>query len=106
MDFEHFLVGLSHFNSPGRKEEKMKTAFRLHDADDDGLIKFEDMMVYVKAITLEGMDGISYFLSFVYSTSRPSSFCQLLLISSYHAVIHLLTYDRRRTQRSGRTCFC
>ena len=69
MDFEHFLVGLSHFNSPGRKEEKMKTAFRLHDADDDGLIKFEDMMVYVKAITLEAMDGISYFLSFVYSTS-------------------------------------
>lgn len=57
MDFEHFLVGLSHFNSPGRKDEKMKTAFRLHDNDDDGVISFDDMKAYVKAITHETLEG-------------------------------------------------
>ena len=56
IDFQTFLVGLSHFNSPGRKDEKMKTAFRLHDFDDDGVISMEDLKKYVRAVTHETLE--------------------------------------------------
>ena len=56
IDFQAFLVGLSHFNSPGRKEEKMKTAFRLHDFDDDGFISMEDMKAYLRAVTQSNLE--------------------------------------------------
>ena len=77
MDFEHFLVGLSHFNSPGKKEEKMKTAFRLHDNDDDGVISFDDMKAYVKAITHEALEGTHFSCLFAFLV-----FC--FIVSSTH----------------------
>ena len=73
MDFEHFLVGLSHFNSPGRKEEKLKTAFRLHDNDDDGLISFDDMAAYVRAITQEALEGTFFSFALTHDLHLTSS---------------------------------
>eukprot|EP00600_Ochromonadales_sp_CCMP1393_P009670 CAMPEP_0174956952 /NCGR_PEP_ID=MMETSP0004_2-20121128/1811_1 /TAXON_ID=420556 /ORGANISM="Ochromonas sp., Strain CCMP1393" /LENGTH=135 /DNA_ID=CAMNT_0016205025 /DNA_START=214 /DNA_END=621 /DNA_ORIENTATION=- len=51
LDFKSFLVGLSQFNSPGRREEKLKMAFKIQDFDDDGTISKEDLIEYLKRIT-------------------------------------------------------
>ena len=53
IDFRRFLIGLSHFNSPGGRDQKMKTAFRLHDFDDDNVISKEDLEKYISAIAFD-----------------------------------------------------
>ena len=56
VNFERFLIGLSYFNSPGGRELKMKTAFRLHDFDDDGSISLDDLKQYIRAITYSTLE--------------------------------------------------
>lgn len=51
LDFPKFLNGVALFNSHGKKEEKLKLAFRLQDFNDDGVLTREDMVRYLETIT-------------------------------------------------------
>jgi Ca2+-binding EF-hand superfamily protein len=53
LNFEEFLSGVSLFNSPGQREQKLRTAFRIQDFDGDGVINKGDLMDYLKTITSE-----------------------------------------------------
>jgi Ca2+-binding EF-hand superfamily protein len=56
LDFQAFLCGLSLFNSPGQREQKLKTAFKLQDFDNDGVLNKQDLMKYIKLITGEALE--------------------------------------------------
>ena len=49
--FKEFILGLSLFNSPGNRDQKLKLSFRLHDFDEDNQISQEDLKKYVTCIT-------------------------------------------------------
>lgn len=51
LHFEAFLIGASLFNSIGSREQKFRTAFKLHDFDDDGVLSRSDLTAYVTQIT-------------------------------------------------------
>jgi Ca2+-binding EF-hand superfamily protein len=51
LGFMDFLSGASLFNCPGRKDLKIRTAYRLQDIDNDGVISKEDLANYLKIIT-------------------------------------------------------
>ena len=51
LNFQEFLVGLSAFNAPGQREKKLKTAFKIQDFDNDGLINHSDLVKYLQIIT-------------------------------------------------------
>jgi Ca2+-binding EF-hand superfamily protein len=61
LTYEQFLVGLAKFNSPGRREEKMKIAFAIQDFDGDGLISAEDLYAYLVRITFQEGEGADTF---------------------------------------------
>jgi Ca2+-binding EF-hand superfamily protein len=56
LDFQAFLCGLALFNSPGQREQKLKTAFRIQDFDNDGVINRTDLTMYLEAITTGNLD--------------------------------------------------
>lgn len=56
LSFEEFLIGVSLFNSPGQREQKLKTAFKIQDFDGDGVINISDLKEYLKLITSSAMD--------------------------------------------------
>lgn len=56
IDFDAFLSGCALFNAPGSREQKFRTAFRLHDYDDDGLISKPDLSMYLKRITSDSLE--------------------------------------------------
>lgn len=56
LDFQAFLCGLALFNSPGQREQKLKTAFRMQDFDNDGVINKSDLIKYLEAITSGTLD--------------------------------------------------
>jgi len=51
LDFPSFLTGVALFNSHGRKDEKLRLAFRLQDFDDDGKLSKDDLRQYLETIT-------------------------------------------------------
>lgn len=51
IDFKQFLIGLALFNSPGRRESKLKLAFTIQDFDNDGVINKEDLCIYLRRST-------------------------------------------------------
>jgi Ca2+-binding EF-hand superfamily protein len=51
MDFVTWLQGVALFNSHGKKEEKLKLAFKLQDFDGDGMLSKEDLTKYLQLIT-------------------------------------------------------
>lgn len=51
LDFKSFITGLAQFNSPGHREQKMRTAFRIQDFDGDGVISKGDLTTYMERIT-------------------------------------------------------
>jgi len=56
LDFPGFLTGVARFNSHGRKDEKLKLAFRLQDFDDDEKLSKEDLKQYLKLVTSDWAD--------------------------------------------------
>lgn len=50
ISFKDFLIGLSCFNSPGNIEQKLKTAFRLQDFDDDNVLNGTDLRIYLSRL--------------------------------------------------------
>ena len=44
-------MGLAQFNSPGKRDDKLRLMFRLHDDDEDGLLTAEDVVEYLKVCT-------------------------------------------------------
>ncbi|RYH29689.1 hypothetical protein EON65_07630 [archaeon] len=56
LDFQAFLCGLALFNSPGQREQKLKTAFRIQDFDNDGVINKNDLVKYLEALTSGTLD--------------------------------------------------
>lgn len=58
INFKQFLIGLAYFNSPGRREQKLKTAFRIQDFDNDGMISKKDLELYLLRITNNLLDSI------------------------------------------------
>ena len=65
LDFPAFLMGVALFNAHGRREEKLKLAYRLQDMDDDGVLTKPDMVLYLETITgqpnttVTGWNGLS-----------------------------------------------
>jgi Ca2+-binding EF-hand superfamily protein len=55
MNFEQFLQGVALFNSHGRREEKLKLAFRMHDIDNDNLISKQDLITYMELVCGENI---------------------------------------------------
>lgn len=51
LDFQAFLVGLSAFNSPGKREQKLRIAFKIQDFDGDGSISRKDLAQYIERTT-------------------------------------------------------
>lgn len=54
LDFRAYVVGLALFNSPGQREQKLKTAFKIQDFDGDGVLNKSDLIEYIKRITRGG----------------------------------------------------
>lgn len=57
LDFRAFLKGVASFNSPGNRDQKLRTAFRLQDFDDDNVISKEDLNIYITRVA--GENGIA-----------------------------------------------
>ncbi len=53
IDFRLFLKGLALFNGPGQIDSKLKTAFKIQDFDEDGVLNKGDLIKYLKLITPE-----------------------------------------------------
>ena len=53
---DEFIKQLATFNSPGKKDEKLKLMFRLHDADADGFLSAEDITDYLKIISGDDLE--------------------------------------------------
>jgi Ca2+-binding EF-hand superfamily protein len=51
ISFEEFLLAASLFNCPGRKDLKIRTAYRLQDIDNDGVLSRDDIRRYIQIIT-------------------------------------------------------
>jgi Ca2+-binding EF-hand superfamily protein len=51
LDFPAFLNGVAMFNSHGRKEEKLKLAFRIQYFDEDGKLSRDDLKKYLETVT-------------------------------------------------------
>jgi serine/threonine-protein phosphatase 2B regulatory subunit len=51
MDFVTWLQGVALFNSHGRREEKLKLAFRMQDFDGDNQISKQDLSEYLQIVT-------------------------------------------------------
>lgn len=51
LTFQEFLIGVALFNAPGQREQKLKTAFRIQDFDNDGVINKQDLIQYLHCIT-------------------------------------------------------
>lgn len=56
LTFQQFLIGIALFNAPGQREQKLKTAFRIQDFDNDGMLNKEDLMQYLRCITDNAMN--------------------------------------------------
>jgi len=48
ISFKDFMIALSIFNAPGKKEKKLDFAFKIHDFDRDKKIGKEDLVQYFK----------------------------------------------------------
>jgi Ca2+-binding EF-hand superfamily protein len=51
LNFQEFLVGMAMFNAPGQREQKLRTAFKIQDLDNDGVINKSDLIHYLRLIT-------------------------------------------------------
>ena len=58
MDFEMFLQGVAMFNSHGKREEKLKIAFKMQDFDGDGQISKSDLMLYLERVTEDKVEEV------------------------------------------------
>lgn len=56
LDFQSFLCGVALFNSPGQREQKLKTAFRIQDFDNDGVLNKGDLVKYISTIGAGTLD--------------------------------------------------
>jgi len=56
LDFEGFLLGVALFNSPGKREMKIKTAFKIQDFDSDGAINKQDLITYIQRVTAKTLE--------------------------------------------------
>lgn len=56
LDFQGFLVGVAAFNAPGKREQKLKTAFRIQDFDNDGALNKSDLVKYISLTTAGTLD--------------------------------------------------
>jgi len=48
VDFQEFVSGLSAFSSKGKKEEKLRFAFKVYDIDRDGYISNGELFIVLK----------------------------------------------------------
>jgi serine/threonine-protein phosphatase 2B regulatory subunit len=55
LDFLEFLTAASSFNGPGRKDVKIRTAFRIQDIDNDGVISKSDLQTYLNIVTNDAL---------------------------------------------------
>lgn len=55
IDFTDFILGMAAFNSTGRREQKIKIAFKMQDINDDGQICKEDLKAYLTIVTGDGL---------------------------------------------------
>ncbi len=57
LDFVGYLSGLAQFNSPGKRDLKLKTAFKIQDFDGDGQIDKYDLIKYIERISSETLNS-------------------------------------------------
>ena len=96
LDFKSFIVGFSLFNSVSR-EELARTAFMLHDFDNDGFISKEDLRKYVVAITSKDIadDDIDEIVDNVFNELHNpklisfAEFQHIITFSDFHAKLRI-----------------
>ena len=89
MDFEMFLQGVALFNSHGKREEKLKVAFKMHDFDGDGQISKSDLMLYLERVAedrVEEVDKIDV-IDEVFRESSSDSKGQFLSFQDFSRVM-------------------
>lgn len=97
INFERFLIGLSYFNSPGERELKMKTAFRLHDFDDNGSISIDDLICYIRAITFATLDEdeVKEIANNVFLEFSPESVEKGISYLEFQQVVSLMDFQSK-----------
>lgn len=96
LDFQAFLVGVALFNSPGRREQKMKTAFRLQDFDNDGSINKSDLIKYLELVST-GLDEkqISEIADQVLKESASDALQETITFSDFQRIVAPLDFQAK-----------
>lgn len=89
LDFVGYLRGLAQFNSPGKRDLKLKTAFKLQDFDDDGQINKDDLIKYIGRISGESLSSeeIETVASNVLSESSSDPKQEFLSFADFQRVV-------------------
>jgi|Transcript_7984 Ca2+-binding EF-hand superfamily protein len=97
LDFQQFLVGLAMFNSPGQREQKLKTAFKMQDFDNDGVINHSDLVNYLNLITSNSLttEEIDVIASQILSESSSDLNQESLSFADFQKVIAPLDFQAK-----------
>lgn len=85
------------FNAPGRREQKLKTAFKLQDFDNDGIITLPDLVKYLRLVTSEMLteEEIELIAKQVISESSSDLNQQGLSFSDFQRVLAPLDFQTK-----------
>ena len=86
---DEFVVAIGQFNSPGKREDKLKLAFRLHDLNDDGVITQNDLKEYITITTIESIstEDIQETINNVFKEFEPSTRRKGINIADFQLVV-------------------
>lgn len=89
IDFPDFLLGVAAFNSTGRREQKLKIAFKIQDMDDDGVLSKEDLKQYIKIITNNNLPEteVDELISKVFLEAASDADADVITYSDFHSVV-------------------
>jgi Ca2+-binding EF-hand superfamily protein len=97
LDFQSFLCGLALFNSPGKREQKLRLAFRIQDFDGDGVISKADMVQYLQRITASSMSlpEIEEVVAEVFRESASDAKQEALNFSDFQRVVAPMDFQAK-----------
>jgi Ca2+-binding EF-hand superfamily protein len=97
LDFQSFLSGIALFNSPGQRETKLKTMFRLQDFDNDGMIGKDDLIAYLKLLTESnlGAEDLEKVATHVLMESSSDDKQEFLSLTDFQRIVASLDFQAR-----------
>lgn len=97
LTFEAFLIGTAAFNAPGRGEVKLKTAFKIQDFDNDGMISKKDLTEYMKRITPGTLvdEQIEEIVTEVFRETSSDAKQEFISYNDFQRVVILLDFQAK-----------